>query len=138
MRDLPVTYVTVDDAVAYARWTGGFLPSSHEWEWAARGEEGNVYPWGNFFEPWRCNTADVRLGRPSSPEEFEGGQTRLGFRDMCGNVSEMTRSEDRRDAVEMRGASFTHSCSLWGLTFVYKYEDPGAANHWRGFRIARR
>jgi len=64
----PVVLVTWDDAVAYCRWLSGVtnklyrLPSEAEWEKAARGPDGRIYPWGNSWDKQRCNTEEGGRG----------------------------------------------------------------------------
>ena len=60
----PVIRIEHEDAVAYTTWLSGVtgrryrLPTEAEWEKAARGTDGRVYPWGNYFDPGRCNTLE--------------------------------------------------------------------------------
>jgi tRNA A-37 threonylcarbamoyl transferase component Bud32 len=56
--DLPMVGVTISQARAYAQWKGKRLPTALEWERAARGIDGNVYPWGNQADPARANLRD--------------------------------------------------------------------------------
>ena len=86
--DRAVVMVSWDGADAYCRWAGGRLPTEAEWEYAARGPEGNVYPWGN--DPPTCERARF-FGCASCAHDVgvhpDGGSW-CGAQDLAGNVWE--------------------------------------------------
>ena len=92
--NFPVVGVSWYEANAYAQWlsrkTGKKyrLPSEAEWEKAARGPWGLVYPWGNDFDKNRCNSDECGLGRTNPVGIFPGGRSPYGCVDMAGNVWE--------------------------------------------------
>ncbi len=93
--DHPVVNVSWNEAQAYCQWlsqkTGKHyrLPTEAEWEKAARGEDGRVYPWGDEFDPARANIDETKIGGTSPVGQFSPqGDSPFGCADMSGNVWE--------------------------------------------------
>ncbi|MEK6749209.1 MAG: formylglycine-generating enzyme family protein [Pseudomonadota bacterium] len=95
--DHPVVFVSWTDADAYCHGAEKRLPTEEEWEKAARGPDGRIFPWGNEFDPLKANTPHrwglaKKAGDTLPVGAFENGRSPYGVYDMTGNVWEWTSS----------------------------------------------
>jgi len=81
---LPVTLVSFREAAAFCAWAGMSLPTEVQWEYAARGPESRIFPWGNEWDRTRCNSAEAHAGRPlrNAAEWAEWAEGALGAAEM--------------------------------------------------------
>ncbi len=113
LEDHPVVYVSLEDARAYARWAGKRLPTEVEWQYAAQGKEGFLWPWGNEFDSARCNNAS---GKTTPIDAFPGGKSPFGVMDLTGNVWQLTGDVYNNGTyyfVMMKGGSYYKPTSSW-------------------------
>ncbi len=141
--NLPVTDVTWRDASDYATWKQRRLPTEEEWEFAARGPEGRLYPWGNNWEPGHANALDDDKDkrRLEPVGSFGIGKSRFGIFDLAGNAWEWTDSdyagyegitlkvpEGYLDLKVIRGGSYT--CLPKQITSTYRRGWPATIGDW--------
>ncbi len=112
---------------------GGRLPTNDEWEVAARGETGWLYPWGDEFDAARANVSESGWARTTPVNAYPNGASPVGCFDMLGNVQEwVARAEAGRYFI--RGGSFNNKGSTYGLTFLWIQADPELTEPSIGFR----
>jgi formylglycine-generating enzyme required for sulfatase activity len=87
--DHPMVLVTWQDAAKYAKWARVSLPTEAQWEKAARGTDGRIYPWGNKWDASKCaNGVRERLNGTMPAGSYPAGASPYGAMDMAGNVWE--------------------------------------------------
>ena len=87
--DHPVVCVSWDDAVAYAKWAGLSLPTEAQWEKAARGPKGLIFPWGNHWNANKCrNDKNKGNGQTATVWDYLKGTSGYGTLQQSGNVWE--------------------------------------------------
>jgi len=126
----PVTWVSLEDARAYAVWAGKRLP--HEWEWqlAAQATDGRIYPWGNQW--LASNVPAPAIGHsmpgPDPVDAHPQGASPYGVMDMVGNVWQWTEEfidEHTRAAIMRGGDYYQPQGSIWYFPQAYRNDQHG-------------
>jgi len=137
----PVVGVSFWEAEAFCAWAGGRLPREEEWEAAARGPKGLLYPWDDAWQDGICNAAEARLGVTSPVGLFPRARPAdRAIDDLVGNVWEWCASffdpkrEDFPDARVLRGGSWDSLRGFARSTYRYWY-TPNDRGNFIGFRV---
>jgi formylglycine-generating enzyme required for sulfatase activity len=140
LADHPVTGVTLADAGAFCAWAAERLgrpvrlPTAEEWEAAARGQDGRTWPWGDTFDPNRCNCAEAGWGATRPVGAHPDSASPVGAEQLAGNVWEWVDGAAGDGWATMRGGS--HLDTAWGLRASRSQPaDPRRATATTGFRI---
>ena len=159
----PVIFVTREQAIEHCNWTGGRLSTEAEWEYAARGPESWIFPWGNDFDGTRLNYCDVNCDAgPNDPNvndgyaetapvgSFPSGASWVGALDMAGNVREWvadwygpyTFDPQLNPTGPVTGESIPHGGSWLDLPNLVRSANrggnvPGYNRDYYGFRCVQ-
>jgi gamma-glutamyl hercynylcysteine S-oxide synthase len=143
----PVTWISLEDARAYAKWAGKRLPHEWEWQFAAQGNDGRLFPWGNcdwnvpsaIGGPITCTgSADPRDAVAPTPDKgrvmlaasnvdaHPKGASPFGVMDMVGNVWQWTDEyvdEHTRAAILRGGSHYQPQGSSWYFPQAHKNNE---------------
>ncbi|GAB2882165.1 hypothetical protein GCM10027074_58140 [Streptomyces deserti] len=133
--DHPVVWVTWNDARDYAIWAGKDLPSVAQWEKAARGPKGRIYPWGDAPTAAKCNVLESEIGSTTPVDRYQSGVSPYGVFDMCGNTWEWLADEAGPGRRELRGSAYTSPFSR-AAPHLANSANVRMADNDTGFRTA--
>jgi formylglycine-generating enzyme required for sulfatase activity len=126
----PVTWVSLEDARAFAKWAGKRLPHEWEWQYAAQGLDGRTYPWGDRWcdecVPQQEHGRELR--GPTAVDAFPKGASPFGVMDLTGNVWQWTDEfldEHTRAGILRGGGYYRPSGSRWYFPSAYKLTEHG-------------
>jgi formylglycine-generating enzyme required for sulfatase activity len=113
-RNHPVVQISLEDAMAFAAWTGKRLPTEEEWEAASRTMKGSLYPWGNKMLKDACNVEKSGYGDTTPVDRYLDFQNEYGIADAMGNVMEWTTGRFEDQGKSVRGTvSFIAKGGSW-------------------------
>jgi iron(II)-dependent oxidoreductase len=126
----PVTWVSIEDARAYAAWAGKRLPREWEWQYAAQAGDGRRYPWGNDWDEARVPAMNRgrTLCAPEDVDAHPDGASPFGVLDLVGNVWQWTdeyEDEHTRAAVLRGGSSYQPQTSHWYFPQAHRLDQHG-------------
>jgi formylglycine-generating enzyme required for sulfatase activity len=126
----PVTWVSQEDARAYAKWAGKRLPHEWEWQYAAQGTDGRLYPWGNDWDESKVPVPDRSrtMRGPDDVDAHPAGASSFGVMDLVGNVWQWTDEyvdEHTRGGILRGGSYYQPQGSIWYFPQAYRNDQHG-------------
>jgi gamma-glutamyl hercynylcysteine S-oxide synthase len=126
----PVTWVSIEDARAYAAWVGKRLPHEWEWQYAAQGTDARMYPWGNTWNGDAVPVPDKgrTMRGPDAVDAHPQGASPFGVMDLVGNVWQWTeefQDEHTRGGILRGGSYYQPQGSIWYFPQAYKLDEHG-------------
>jgi formylglycine-generating enzyme required for sulfatase activity len=147
--DNPVVSISWYEAVAYCGWLSALtgqhisLPTETQWQYAAQGDDGRVYPWGDVWDDTRCNNNNSHGTRPV--QHYEGrGDSPFGVVDMAGNVWEWCLTDFEQGTNDLHSPSLNRVLrgGSWYFDNPSSYrcafrlnDSPTDADYTMGFRL---
>jgi len=124
----PVTFVSYEDAQAYAFWAGKRLPTEKEWQYAAQTDLNDLYPWGNKMDSTKCNTGNGFLDPIG---KYPQAANKFGLEELTGSVWQLTNDLYKNGTVSfiiLKGGSYFIPRSSWwyvtggALPLIYRQQ----------------
>lgn len=157
--DHPVVQVSWIDTLEYCKWLSNKttknyrLPTEAEWEKAARGTDGRIYPWGDDWDPAKTNANEVVMAQTTPVDYFSpGSDSPYGVSDLVGNTWEWCQNlykeypyspndgrEDFKDLKSprvLRGGAFGYNRRFVRSYERFRFEPTGRSAN-GGFRVVR-